>query len=79
MHIIVSGQTIGCDAYRGTAEEAEFVRIALIDFGFLIKDGTMATRRVSFGRLADQIEAHSVDPRVPEIVAALRSVNERNQ
>ncbi|CAD0264218.1 hypothetical protein DENIT_20105 [Pseudomonas veronii] len=74
--IIVCGQTIGVDSYLGTAEQGEIVKVALINFGHILKDGTPQCKRFSFDAFADEIERCYCTSNTPtaDVVATLRAV-----
>lgn len=76
--IVVNRQTIGVGLYYATAEQGETVKVALVNYGFLLKSNDCQVRRVSFAAFADCIEANCdlSTPQAAEVVRTLRDVHQ---
>jgi hypothetical protein len=80
--IVSQGHTIGVAEYQGTAEEGQIVRLAVQDFGHLVRASGpfMQFKQVSFEHFSDVIESNYdlMDARTAEAIKVLRQVHLRN-
>ena len=81
--IVSQAHTIGVKEFLGTDEEGQVVRLAVQDFGHLVRASGpfMQFKRVSFEQFSDMIEANYDirQARTGETVKVLRQVHQRNQ
>lgn len=81
--IVSQAYTIGVKEFLGTDEEGQVVRLAVQDFGHLVRASGpfLKFKRVSFGQFSDMIEANYDirQARTGETVKVLRQVHQRNQ
>nr|WP_314621822.1 hypothetical protein [uncultured Noviherbaspirillum sp.] len=81
--IVSQGHTIGVAEYLGTDEEGQIVRLAVQDFGHLVRASGpfMQFKQVSFVQFSDLIESNYdlLDARTGEAIRVLRQVHLRNQ
>lgn len=81
--IVSQAHTIGVAEYQGTNEEGQIVRLAVQDFGHLVRASGpfMPFKRVSFEQFSDMIESNYdvLEARTGETVEVLRRVHQRNQ
>jgi hypothetical protein len=81
--IVSQGHTIGVAEYLGTDEEGQIVRLAVQDFGHLVRASGpfMQFKQVSFEQFSDLIESNYdlMDARTGEAIKVLRQVQLRNQ
>jgi hypothetical protein len=81
--IVSQAHTIGVKDFLGTDEEGQVVRLAVQDFGHLVRASGpfMHFKRVSFEQFSDMIESNYDirQARTGETVEVLRRVHQRNQ
>ncbi len=81
--IVSQAYTIGVKEFLGTDEEGQVVRLAVQDFGHLVRASGpfLKFKRVSFEQFSDMIEANYDirQARTGETVKVLRQVHQRNQ
>ena len=81
--IVSQAHTIGVKEFLGTDEEGQVVRLAVQDFGHLVRASGpfMQFKRVSFEQFSDMIEANYdiKQARTGETVKVLRQMHHRNQ
>lgn len=81
--IVSQAHTIGVKEFVGTDEEGQIVRLAVQDFGHLVRASGpfMQFKRVSFEQFSDMIESNYDirQARTVETVEVLRRVHQRNQ
>lgn len=81
--IVSQAHTIGVAEYQGTNEEGQIVRLAVQDFGHLVRASGpfMQFKRVSFEQFSDMIESNYdvLEARTGETVEVLRRVHQCNQ
>jgi len=81
--IVSQAHTIGVKEFLGTDEEGQVVRLAVQDFGHLVRASGpfMQFKRVSFEQFSDMIESNYDirQARTGETVEVLRKVHQRNQ
>jgi hypothetical protein len=81
--IVSQAHTIGVKEFLGTDEEGQVVRLAVQDFGHLVRASGPFTqfKRVSFKQFSDMIESNYDirQARTDETVKVLRRVHQRNQ
>ena len=81
--IVSQAYTIGVKEFLGTDEEGQVVRLAVQDFGHLVRASGpfLKFKRVSFEQFSDMIEANYDirQARTGETVEVLRKVHQRNQ
>ena len=81
--IVSQAHTIGIKEFLGTDEEGQVVRLAVQDFGHLVRASGpfLKFKRVSFEQFSDMIEANYDirQARTGETVKVLRQVHQRNQ
>jgi hypothetical protein len=81
--IVSQAHTIGVKEFLGTDEEGRVVRLAVQDFGHLVRASGpfLQFKRVSFEQFSDMIESNYDirQVRTGETVKVLRQVHQRNQ
>lgn len=72
---------IGILPLKATPQEGEIARLAVQNYGFVLKDHPFGTpTRYSFSEFAAKIEKQygTTNPRNAEVVRVLRSIHQRN-
>lgn len=81
--IVSQALTTGIKEFLGTDEEGQIVRLAVQDFGHLVRASGpfLQFKRVSFAQFSDMIESNFDirQARTGETVKVLRQVHQRNQ